>query len=100
MLIFFCFTALDWGGVRREWFELLTAELFDPERSGLFKRLQSDNQGLVSDVQNTVVINTTETMNQLDIQDGTVCHFTFRILQYQKAYVIRHILHTHLTFKK
>ena len=45
------FTALDWGGVRREWFELLSGELFDPERSGLFRRLQSDNQGLVSDVQ-------------------------------------------------
>ena len=49
ILHLFCvLAALDWGGVRREWFELLSTELFEPERTGLFKRLQSDNQGLVS----------------------------------------------------
>ncbi|KAL3873875.1 hypothetical protein ACJMK2_036958 [Sinanodonta woodiana] len=38
---------LDWGGLRREWFELLCKELFDHNDSGLFKRLSEDSQGLV-----------------------------------------------------
>ncbi|CAH1791950.1 unnamed protein product [Owenia fusiformis] len=38
---------LDWGGVRREWFELVCSELFDPSSSGLFTRFTEDNQGLV-----------------------------------------------------
>lgn len=38
---------LDWGGLRREWFEMLCTELFDPSHSGLFKRFTEDSQGLV-----------------------------------------------------
>lgn len=39
---------LDWGGLRREWFELLCTELFDPNCSGLFRRFaEDDSQGLV-----------------------------------------------------
>ncbi|KAK6183620.1 hypothetical protein SNE40_011062 [Patella caerulea] len=38
---------LDWGGVRREWIELLCAELFDPSCSGLFRRFEDSPQGLV-----------------------------------------------------
>ncbi|KAK7493478.1 hypothetical protein BaRGS_00015378 [Batillaria attramentaria] len=38
---------LDWGGLRREWFELLCTELFDPARSGLFKKLSSSSQSMV-----------------------------------------------------
>lgn len=41
---------LDWGGLRREWFELLCTELFDPSRSGLFMRFSNSPQALVSDV--------------------------------------------------
>lgn len=45
-----CFTGeqgLDWGGLRREWFELLCTELFDPANSDFFHRFTSDTQGLV-----------------------------------------------------
>ncbi|XP_070180625.1 apoptosis-resistant E3 ubiquitin protein ligase 1-like [Littorina saxatilis] len=38
---------LDWGGLRREWFELLCTELFDPARSGLFMRFSTSPQALV-----------------------------------------------------
>ncbi|KAK3093591.1 hypothetical protein FSP39_017830 [Pinctada imbricata] len=39
---------LDWGGVRREWFEVVCTELFDPSRSPLFVRFSKENsQGLV-----------------------------------------------------
>ncbi|XP_061172830.1 apoptosis-resistant E3 ubiquitin protein ligase 1-like [Saccostrea echinata] len=38
---------LDWGGLRREWFELLCRELFDPANSDFFHRFTSDTQGLV-----------------------------------------------------
>lgn len=38
---------LDWGGLRREWFELLCTELFDPSRSGLFMRFSNSPQALV-----------------------------------------------------
>lgn len=38
---------LDWGGLRREWFESVCTELFDPVKSGLFTRLSDDSQGLV-----------------------------------------------------
>ncbi|XP_033735725.1 apoptosis-resistant E3 ubiquitin protein ligase 1-like [Pecten maximus] len=38
---------LDWGGLRREWFEMLCTELFDPSRSGLYTRFTEDSQGLV-----------------------------------------------------
>ena len=39
---------LDWGGVSREWFEVLAKELFDPNYSQLFHRLTDNPQGLVS----------------------------------------------------
>ena len=39
---------VDWGGLRKEWFELLSKFLFDPEYSDLFDRFNKDNkQGLV-----------------------------------------------------
>ncbi|KAM4662803.1 apoptosis-resistant E3 ubiquitin protein ligase 1 [Discoglossus pictus] len=38
--------ALDWGGPRREWFELICKELFDT-RHQLFTRFSDTNQGLV-----------------------------------------------------
>ncbi|GFR60823.1 ubiquitin protein ligase protein [Elysia marginata] len=38
---------LDWGGVSREWFEILCKELFDPASSQLFARLTDNPQGLV-----------------------------------------------------
>lgn len=38
---------LDWGGLRREWFELLSSELFDPAKSGLFMKLSSSSQSMV-----------------------------------------------------
>ncbi|ESO94312.1 hypothetical protein LOTGIDRAFT_215855 [Lottia gigantea] len=38
---------LDWGGVRREWMELLCTELFDPNGCGLFRRFEDSSQGLV-----------------------------------------------------
>lgn len=37
---------LDWGGLRREWFEILCSALFDPENL-LFHRFKNDKQGLV-----------------------------------------------------
>ena len=43
-----CVTGLDWGGVRREWFESVCTELFDPSASQLFRRMSEDSQGLVS----------------------------------------------------
>lgn len=39
--------ALDWGGPRREWFELICKALFDTT-SQLFTRFSDNNQALVS----------------------------------------------------
>lgn len=39
--------ALDWGGPRREWFELVCKTLFDTSNH-LFTRFSDNNQGLVS----------------------------------------------------
>ena len=41
---------LDWGGVRREWFEILCVALFEPTGSGLFTRFHDDTQGLVRSI--------------------------------------------------
>ena len=38
---------VDWGGLRREWFELLSTALFDPDHTDLFHRFKNDRQGLV-----------------------------------------------------
>lgn len=40
------FAAVDWGGVRREWFELICGQLFD-SRFGLFKSFFEGQQSLV-----------------------------------------------------
>lgn len=45
-LIFFPLAALDWGGPRREWFELICKVLFDTTNQ-LFTRFSDDNQALV-----------------------------------------------------
>uniref|UniRef100_T1IIH2 HECT-type E3 ubiquitin transferase n=1 Tax=Strigamia maritima TaxID=126957 RepID=T1IIH2_STRMM len=37
---------LDWGGLRREWFEIVCSEIFDPENQ-LFMRFKDDKQSLV-----------------------------------------------------
>ncbi|XP_035684601.1 apoptosis-resistant E3 ubiquitin protein ligase 1-like isoform X1 [Branchiostoma floridae] len=37
---------LDWGGLSREWFQLVTETLFRPDTQ-LFRRFKDDNQGLV-----------------------------------------------------
>ncbi|XP_071041064.1 apoptosis-resistant E3 ubiquitin protein ligase 1 isoform X3 [Parasteatoda tepidariorum] len=37
---------VDWGGLKREWFELVCTSLFSPENS-LFHSFKSDKQGLV-----------------------------------------------------
>ena len=41
-----CFAGLDWGGVRREWFELTCAQLFDA-RNSLFTSFSDNQQALV-----------------------------------------------------
>lgn len=41
------FPALDWGGPRREWFELICKALFDTTNQ-LFTRFSDTNQALVS----------------------------------------------------
>jgi hypothetical protein len=41
-----CVLGLDWGGVRREWFELTCAALFDA-RNGLFTSFSDNQQALV-----------------------------------------------------
>ena len=38
---------LDWGGVRREWIQVLCDVLFDRKRSGLFNSFYDDGQALV-----------------------------------------------------
>jgi len=38
--------ALDWGGVRKEWFELVCGTLFDPDQSEFFQRFKNDKQGI------------------------------------------------------
>lgn len=39
---------VDWGGLRKEWFQQLSVILFDPDHSDLFQRFNKDNkQGLV-----------------------------------------------------
>lgn len=43
----FYFVALDWGGPRREWFELICKALFDTTNQ-LFTRFSDNNQALVS----------------------------------------------------
>jgi len=40
--------ALDWGGVSREFFELLCVECFDASKDGLFRRFKDSPQALVS----------------------------------------------------
>jgi hypothetical protein len=40
------FPGVDWGGVRREWFELICATLFDPG-NGLFASFGESQQALV-----------------------------------------------------
>lgn len=37
---------IDWGGLRREWFELICSSLFDP-RGGLFRSFHDKHQALV-----------------------------------------------------
>ncbi|KAK2167204.1 hypothetical protein LSH36_31g04034 [Paralvinella palmiformis] len=37
---------LDWGGLKREWFEMLSTEIFDPTKSGMFIRFNDDPQAL------------------------------------------------------
>ena len=39
------FPGLDWGGLRREWFELLCVALFDRRHSGLFTSFSDDDPG-------------------------------------------------------
>lgn len=46
MLIIFYLIGIDWGGLRREWFELICSALFDP-RSGLFCTFHDKRQALV-----------------------------------------------------
>ncbi len=38
---------LDWGGLRREWMELLCVAIFDRKHSGLFTSFGDDAQALV-----------------------------------------------------
>jgi hypothetical protein len=38
---------LDWGGLRREWIELLCVAIFDRRHSGLFTSFSEDGQALV-----------------------------------------------------
>lgn len=45
--VWLCLLALDWGGPRREWFELICKALFDTNNQ-LFTRFSDNNQGLVS----------------------------------------------------
>lgn len=45
-IIFLGEQGLDWGGLQREWFEVLCSALFDPENQ-LFHRFKNDKQGLV-----------------------------------------------------
>lgn len=40
---------MDWGGLRREWFELVCSALFDPQNM-FFHTFRNDNQGLVSKI--------------------------------------------------
>lgn len=48
MIIFqsFLYLGIDWGGLRREWFELICCALFDP-RGGLFCSFHDKRQALV-----------------------------------------------------
>ena len=42
---------LDWGGLRREWVQLLSKRLFSPKSNdgcGMFQQLKEDAQSLVS----------------------------------------------------
>lgn len=46
-LLSFCLQiGIDWGGLRREWFELVCSALFDP-RGGLFCTFHDKHQALV-----------------------------------------------------
>lgn len=48
MFVSFTFQGVDWGGLRREWFELLCKALFSHE-AGFFSRFDADDpQALVS----------------------------------------------------
>ena len=42
MLLYFNSSGLDWGGLRREWIELLCVAIFD--HSGMFTKLSDDNK--------------------------------------------------------
>lgn len=46
-LICFLYKGLDWGGLRREWTELLCVAIFDRMHSGLFCSFSDDAQALV-----------------------------------------------------
>ena len=38
---------MDWGGLRREWIELLCVAMFDRHKTGMFTSFSDDAQALV-----------------------------------------------------
>ena len=46
-LLFVCLLGLDWGGLSREFFELMSVELFDVSNRLFMRFNEDDHQGLV-----------------------------------------------------
>lgn len=80
------FTGVDWGGLRREWFQLVCAALFDPKNQ-LFKGF-SDNQQVKWTLKHI-----------LDITSHTITlstqHVRFRTI-YVKT--IKHTIPSHINY--
>ena len=55
MYVYFISSGLDWGGVSREFFELLCVRCFDPTYK-LFQRFSDNPQALVSNTRNYLYI--------------------------------------------
>lgn len=44
LALIFSITGLDWGGLRREWIELLCLAIFDHRQSGMFTSFSDSNE--------------------------------------------------------
>ena len=54
MYVYFISSGLDWGGVSREFFELVCVRCFDPTYK-LFQRFSDNPQALVSNTRNYIL---------------------------------------------
>nr|XP_020469596.1 apoptosis-resistant E3 ubiquitin protein ligase 1 [Monopterus albus] len=83
--------ALDWGGPRREWFELICKTLFETSNQ-LFTRFSDNNQGLVSYSSEPLLTNVVELISggaQIAVTNENKMHYLNLLAQYRLAGQVR-----------